>query len=67
MGVVGGSAAASFRVRTPSGNVANLVGNKQYYSKNGVLIQRPSQRISSLGEKREITFKGIAASKRRRY
>jgi hypothetical protein len=62
------SAAASFRVKGSTIG-KSVVPNKQYYSSKkeaGVFIQKRTYRISTPGEKREITFKGIAINKMRR-
>jgi hypothetical protein len=63
---VRGSAAASFKITDRSGVVVPISTGSGFYSKRGVVIQKPSFRIGSLGEKQEITFKGIASSKRKR-
>jgi hypothetical protein len=57
------TASASFRVTSSTGTVRNpaVPSNIFYQSKkeSGVFIQRREKRISTAGEKREITFKGI--------
>ena len=58
------SAAASFKV-VSGGKIVkptSLSGN--YYSNDGVVIEKPSFRIKSGGELREITFKGVASQRR---
>lgn len=67
-GVVSNSASASLRVRRVGGGVVSPVGfvGKQFrLSKmgGGVLVERRGQRIKSVGEKAEITMKGIMVSK----
>ena len=65
------TAAASFKIKTISGknNTArNLLPVSFYESKKepGTFIQKRGFRISSAGEKREITMKGIFVNKSRK-
>ncbi len=71
-GVVEKTAAASFRVK-PAGASATMIERRfvpptfrESKRERGVFIQKNRFRISSVGEKQEITFKGIAASRGRR-
>ena len=66
------SASASFRVKAAgsSENIrASLPGASFYESKKepGLFIQRREKRISTAGEKREITFKGILSQRQRGF
>lgn len=64
------TAAASFRVREGRQILSRVRGVPASYTRStrerGVFIQRPSERISTLGEKIEITRKGLIALKTRR-
>ena len=69
--IVSESAAASLRVTGPSGPVKRPLGLsplqfRESEKEEGVFIERREKRIKSAGEKREITFKGIATQKARR-
>jgi len=63
------TAAASFRIKEKStGKPITSFGNigKGFYSskkQTGVIIQKRGTRITTQGEKKEITFKGIAANR----
>jgi hypothetical protein len=73
--IVGTTASASFKVvERKSQRVVNLQGmglsNDRFYTsrkESGVLIEKSSKRIKSLGELREITFKGIQTQRRTRF
>lgn len=73
--IVGTTASASFKVvERKSQRVVNLQGmglsNDRFYAsrkESGVIIEKSSKRIKSLGELREITFKGIQSQRRRRF
>jgi hypothetical protein len=46
------------------------LSNDRFYTsrkESGVLIEKSSKRIKSLGELREITFKGIQTQRRTRF
>lgn len=66
------TAARSFKIERTTARASSRTGstslNDFYKSKkeNGVFIQKNKYSISSAGELREITFKGIQANKRRR-
>ena len=62
------TAAASFKIQTFTGktvDVNKFLGPQFRRSKSepNVFVQRRSFRIGSIGEKQDITFKGIQASK----
>ena len=63
----GSTSAASFRIKTKEGRTVlrPLTDNRYRTSKKekGVYIQKRSFRISSAGEKRDITYKGIRAQR----
>lgn len=64
--IVGGSSSASFKI-VGSGGVfspAGQLGDRFAFSKRdrGVIVEKSKFRISSPGELREITFKGVRAS-----
>lgn len=49
-----------------SANTFGKIGSsREFYQKDNVFIQKRRFRIGSIGEKREITFKGIQANKQR--
>jgi len=64
---VGNTAAASFKI---IGNgIINIPTPQGFYASKkepGVYIEKPSRRIKSTGELREITFEGIKANKQRK-
>lgn len=64
------SAAASFKVTSQrEGIIKNIITNREFTSSKrepGVFIQKRSYRISSPGEKQEITRQGILSSKKNR-
>lgn len=65
--IVGTSAAASFKVTDTTGVVAPFNIDKDFYvstKEQGVVIEKRKRRIKSAGELREITFKGVQASKK---
>lgn len=70
--IVGGKAAASFRIReSRTGRIiSDLQIEDQTIRKSkkeeGVFIERRGKRIKSGGELKEITYKGVRASKRKR-
>jgi hypothetical protein len=64
--IVRNTAAASFKVSGPGVSQNPLNTLKNFYGSKrepGVFIQKSSNRISTMGEKAEITYKGIMASK----
>lgn len=71
---VGQTAAATFKIqetnRAPTASFKGRVKSEDFYTKiergEKLFIQKAQKRISSPGEKREITYKGILASKGRR-
>ena len=71
LGAVRGGAARSFRLRqVGEAERQNLFNTQDLYRSNkeqGVFIQTAKTSISSQGEKREITAKGIAASRLKRF
>ena len=64
------TASASFKVQSESGANVNVnLPTKDFYKSKkeaGVIVQKRENRISTLGEKREITYKGIFANKQRK-
>jgi hypothetical protein len=54
------SAAASFRIPELGGKTL-----KEYYNKGDIYIQKPSFRIGTMGEKIDITYKGIASQRKK--
>lgn len=63
------TAAASFRIRGDKPNNSDngiLGGLSDFYNKGDIFIQKAVKRISSMGERQEITSKGIASSKTKR-
>jgi len=71
IGITGSTALASFKV-VPSGTtvkkkrVFETVDLSGYYQRNGVFIEKPSFRINTPGELREITYKGLTTLSKRR-
>ena len=70
------TASASFKVKPVGSNDRivsprkNILNNRIFYKSKrepGVFIQERSNRISSPGEKREITFKGIFSNKMKSF
>ena len=67
--ILKGSARASFRVRDSGGSVVDLdlpQGFVRSKRDKGVIVQPREKRISSLGEKEEITYKGLSMRRLRR-
>lgn len=62
---VGNTAAASFFIQQSDQPASNTFTKKgkltDFIKKGGIFIEKPSRRIKSSGELREITFKGIAS------
>lgn len=67
--IISSTARASFKIQTPMGEQVSsrgLLPKLQFYKSNkeqNVFIERREKRIKSPGEKREITYKGIFASR----
>ena len=68
--VVGGEASASFKIKDARGNLVTPFGLGERFrlSKKdpGVVVERRKYRISSPGEKQEITYKGLMTLKAKR-
>lgn len=62
---VSNTAAATFRILRGNKLVTGFDPGSQFYSRNGLFIERSRSRISSVGELKEITFKGIASQRKR--
>lgn len=67
--IVKGGAEASFKIINESGSIVTPILNTSEFKESkrdkGVLVQQRSFRISSVGEKLDITYKGIEANKSR--